>query len=76
MQSVEEALERLLAACRPVADGEPVATLDAHGRVLAQDLVSPIDVPPLDNSQMDGYAVRCADVVTAGARLPIAQRTA
>ena len=76
MQSVEEALERLLAACRPVADGEPVATLDAHGRVLAQDLVSPIDVPPLDNSQMDGYAVRCADVVTAGARLPIAQRIA
>jgi molybdopterin molybdotransferase len=76
MLSVEETLERLLAACRPVADGEQVATLDAHGRVLAQDLVSPIDVPSLDNSQMDGYAVRCADVVTAGARLPIAQRIA
>ena len=76
MLSVEEALERLLAACRPVADGEQVATLDAHGRVLAQDLVSPVDVPPLDNSQMDGYAVRCADVVQAGARLPVAQRIA
>ena len=76
MLSVEEALERLLAGCQPVAESEHVATLDAHGRVLARDLVSPIDVPPLDNSQMDGYAVRCADVPAAGTRLPIAQRIA
>ena len=76
MLSVEEALERLLAACQPVAEREQVATLDTYGRVLAQDLVSPIDVPPLDNSQMDGYAVRCADVAAVGARLPVAQRIA
>ena len=41
------------------------------GRVLARDVVSPIDHPPFDNSQMDGYAVRAADVV-AGARMPVA----
>ena len=76
MLSVEEALERLLAGCQPVVESEHVATLEAHGRVLARDLVSPIDVPPLDNSQMDGYAVRCADVPAAGTRLPIAQRIA
>ena len=41
------------------------------GRVLARDVVSPINHPPFDNSQMDGYAVRAADVV-AGARMPVA----
>lgn len=72
--SFDEALERLLAAARPVSTVEVLPTLDAAGRVLARDLVSAIDVPPLDNSSMDGYALRCADVPAIGTRLPVAQR--
>jgi molybdopterin molybdotransferase len=76
MLSVEEALQRLLAGVVPVAETESIATLAAHRRVLAADVVSSIDVPPLDNSQMDGYAVRCGDVRAPGTRLPVAQRIA
>ena len=74
MLSFEEALEKLLAGARPVADIETVPLLEAGGRVLAQPVTAPIQVPPLDNSAMDGYAVRCADVPAAGTRLPVAQR--
>jgi molybdopterin molybdotransferase len=70
----DDALERLLAAARPVAESEAVPLLEADGRVLAAPLTAPLDVPPLDNSAMDGYAVRCADVLAAGARLPVSQR--
>jgi molybdopterin molybdotransferase len=73
---VEAALERLLAAARPPSQTEDVLAMRAAGRVLAHDLVSGIDVPPMDNSAMDGYAVRAADVPAAGARLRIAQRIA
>lgn len=52
---------------------ESVASFDALGRVLAQDVASAVDVPPLDNSAMDGYAVRTAEV---GQPLPQAQRIA
>ncbi|MEO8119068.1 MAG: gephyrin-like molybdotransferase Glp [Rhodoferax sp.] len=48
-----------------LADVESVSTFDADGRVLAQDVVSALHVPPQDNSAMDGYAVRCADVTQA-----------
>lgn len=44
--------------------------------MLARDLVSPLDVPPLANSSMDGYAVRSADVPAAGTVLPVSQRIA
>ncbi len=53
-----------------------VDSFEALGRVLAEDLVSPVDVPPLDNSAMDGYAVRCADVLSDGVALPQSQRVA
>ena len=56
--SVDEALARLLAAARPVSDTESVPTLAATGRVLAQAQTSTLNVPPLDNTAMDGYAVR------------------
>jgi molybdopterin molybdotransferase len=46
----------------PVADREPVALKDARGRVLAADVIAPIDLPPFDNSAVDGYAVRHADI--------------
>jgi len=74
MLSFEQALAALLAAARPVPEVEQVDTLAACGRVLAQAQVSTIDVPALDNTSMDGYAVRCADVVVAGSRLRLAQR--
>ncbi|HXF46501.1 MAG TPA: gephyrin-like molybdotransferase Glp [Burkholderiaceae bacterium] len=76
MLTVEEALQRLLAHAQPVAGAEQVAALEAGGRVLAAPVVSPIAVPPLANSQMDGYAVRCADVTAAGVRLRVSQRIA
>ena len=74
LMSFDDALAQLLAAARPVTEIEDVPLLEADGRVLAQSLVSNLDVPPLDNSAMDGYAVRSADVLAAGTRLPVAQR--
>src|SRR5581483_2772875 len=68
--SVDEALAQMLARARPVSEVEEVPTLEATGRVLARAQRSTMDVPPLDNSAMDGYAVRVAD----GAKLKVAQR--
>ena len=68
--TVDEALQVLLAGARPVAEVEEVPTLEATDRVLARALASTMDVPPMDNSAMDGYAVRIAD----GARLKVGQR--
>jgi len=72
--SVEEALEVLLAGARPVAEVEDVSTLEAAGRVLARAQRSTMDVPPMDNSAMDGYAVRTADVKAPDTKLKVAQR--
>ena len=72
--SVDEALERLLAGARPVAETESVATLSAAGRVLAQAQRSTMNVPPMDNSAMDGYAVRLADLKGPEPRLKVAQK--
>ncbi|WP_371860941.1 molybdopterin molybdotransferase MoeA [Pseudoduganella flava] len=74
MLTRQEALDFLLAACRPVTDIETVPTLQANGRVLAVDCVSDLDVPAQDNTQMDGYAVRAADCAGGAATLPISQR--
>ncbi len=74
--SVDEALDVLLAGAKPVAEIEEVPTLEATGRVLARAQASAMDVPPLDNSAMDGYALRIADVVAPEARLRVAQRIA
>lgn len=76
MLSVEQALEKLLSAAHPVTDVEPVDTMLAAGRVLALEVVSAIDVPPLDNSQMDGYAVRTVDVPGVPTTLRVSQRIA
>lgn len=72
--SFDEAHERLLGFVRPVREIETVDTMMAAGRVLAAALHSTIDQPPMDNSAMDGYAVRAADVPVAGTRLPVSQR--
>jgi molybdopterin molybdotransferase len=74
MLSVAEALDFLLAAARPVSEVETVTTLEANGRVLAQAQSSLLHVPPMDNTQMDGYAVRAADCVSGQARLRVSQR--
>lgn len=70
--SVDEALERLLSGAAPVREVEELPTMQATGRVLARDQASTMDVPPMDNSAMDGYAVRISD----GNRLKVAQRIA
>lgn len=72
---LEDALAALLATVQAVPEVEEVATFDADGRVLAQDLVSALDVPGHDNTSMDGYAVRVADLrAAAGGALPVSQR--
>ena len=53
---------------------DEVSTFDALGRVLAADVRSLIEVPPADNSAMDGYALRLADASAPGVVLPISQR--
>ena len=72
--SVDEALVQLLAGATPVTESEQVPTMAAAGRVLAKAQTSAMDVPPMDNSAMDGYAVRLADLGSAEKILRIAQR--
>lgn len=74
--SMDEAIAIVLAATECLTQSHEVATIDAFGLVLAQPINAPMNVPPHDNSAMDGYAVRCADTVSAGATLKIAQRIA
>jgi molybdopterin molybdotransferase len=59
--SVDDALARLLASAAPVAEIEEVPALEATGRILARAQRSTMDVPPMDNSAMDGYAVSTRD---------------
>jgi molybdopterin molybdotransferase len=74
LRSLDEALAELLAAVSAVAEHELVSVFDADRRVLAQDVVSPLDVPGFNNSQMDGYALRSSDVLEAGVVLQVTQR--
>ncbi|MDM0040626.1 molybdopterin molybdotransferase MoeA [Variovorax sp. J22G21] len=74
LMPLDEALASLLAKATPMLGSESVSTFDADGRVLAQNLVSALTVPPRDNSSMDGYAVRMADCAAPGAVLAVAQR--
>jgi len=72
--SLDDALPQLLGQAHALAAIQSVSTFDADGRVLAQNVVSALQVPPQDNSAMDGYAVRASDCVTAGAVLRVTQR--
>ncbi len=74
--SLDDALARLAegAAGARITQTEVASTFDALGRVLAEDVRSTLDVPPADNTAMDGYALRAADVPTAGTVLPVQQR--
>lgn len=76
--SLDDALARLLdgadAYRRAYLTPESVPLMDAFGRVLAEDIRSPISVPSHDNSAMDGYALRAADAAVAGTALVVSQR--
>jgi molybdopterin molybdotransferase len=69
MLEYEDALERILAAVGP-ATAERTPLAQAHRRILAERILSPMDLPPFDNSAMDGYAVRARDVQGATANAP------
>lgn len=74
LMPLEQALAQLLALAdrTPIIEHETVALAAAHGRVLAEDLIAGLDLPPWPNSAMDGYALRCAD--WTGTPLPVSQR--
>jgi molybdopterin molybdotransferase len=78
MLPTADALATLLAAAARVDEVETIDTLDARGRILATSVVSPLDVPPMHTSSMDGYAVRARDLAGAseerGVTLPVSQR--
>ena len=71
---LEDALAAVLAQAQPLPGAAFVDLLQADGRVLAADCIAPLQVPPLDNSAMDGYAVRSAEVAQTGTALPVSQR--
>ena len=72
--SLDEALPQLLAQAQALGRTQSVSTFEADGRVLAQDVIAALQVPPQDNSSMDGYAVCAADCAQAGAVLRVTQR--
>ena len=74
--ALDDAVARMLARVgAPAPDrAEDVSTFAALHRVLAADVRSLLDVPPADNSEMDGYALRSGDVPVAGTVLPVSQR--
>jgi molybdopterin molybdotransferase len=74
MLSVDEAMERVWRVFAPLADHERVPVLDALGRVLVEDIPASVDIPPFDNTAMDGYALRAADVAGASDTAPAALR--
>jgi molybdopterin molybdotransferase len=74
MLTAQQALDHLLSHAKPVAETESVPMQASLGRILAENVNSLVDVPPLDNTSMDGYAVRTADTQNPGSVLKIAQR--
>ncbi len=74
--SLDDALARLVEGTggHAIAEVDTVSTFDALGRVLASDVLSTLNVPPEDNTSMDGYALRVADVPAPGVVLPVSQR--
>src|SRR5690606_29786717 len=76
LRPVDEAISELLARVPAPPPIEHVALGDALGRVLAEPLVASFAVPAWDNSAMDGYALRAADLSADGGSLPLAGRIA
>ncbi|MEK9752969.1 MAG: gephyrin-like molybdotransferase Glp [Rhodospirillaceae bacterium] len=77
LMPLDDALALLAQRVQPVATAETVALAEALGRVLAENVTAPLDVPPYDNSAVDGYAVRFADLALEGeTRLAVGGRIA
>ncbi len=74
MLSVNQAVNLLLESSTRLVRTETIALLDATGRTLATDIIASIDVPPADNSAMDGYAFRNAEWADATVGIPLSQR--
>lgn len=74
LMPLDAALADLLHRVTPLPSVDRVSLLEAEGRVLAEAQVSALLVPPQDNSSMDGYAVRCAELSASGTVLPVSQR--
>ncbi|PSJ57339.1 molybdopterin molybdotransferase MoeA [Pseudaminobacter soli (ex Li et al. 2025)] len=75
MMTVDEAVALIASRLTPVADTETVALSEADGRVLAEDLIAPLPLPPFTNSAVDGYAVHGTDLPAEGEKVfPIAAR--
>ena len=74
LKSIEAALEVMLSQAKPVTSIERIGLIEALDRVLAEPVASQVNVPPWDNSAMDGYAVNTADLNGSGSRLRVAQR--
>jgi molybdopterin molybdotransferase len=74
LMSLDEALSLVLKDVTVLTQTDWVNTFEADGRVLSEDLVSQLQVPPQDNSSMDGYALRIEDVTQLGSRLKVTQR--
>ena len=72
--SYEAAVDQLVGAAKPIVERQTVGLREALGRVIAESLVSSIDVPGWDYSAMDGYAVRASECAVSGTRLPVSQR--
>lgn len=68
--SVDEALERILQHFSPV-EIEEIPLENADGRVLGEEIRAPLNLPPFDNSSMDGFAIRAADVAAASPETPV-----
>ena len=73
---LDDALGQIIGDLNPITDKESVPLAEARGRILAGEVRAAVDVPPWDNSAMDGYALRAADVASAPETLAVSQRIA
>ena len=71
LMSLDTALNEMLSRVTPLTAQETLPLVQCFGRILASDVVSPLDVPGFDNSAMDGYAVQSADVAAASPEHPV-----
>jgi len=66
LMNLEQALEQILSSITPIEGSETASIMDACGRILAESIHSPLNVPPYQNSAMDGYAIRGTDLPSSG----------
>ena len=76
MIPISEAIKIVLQQTPRLAEVELISLSDSRGRILAEDIIADTDLPPFDRAQMDGYALRAADVANTPARLTIVGESA